>query len=249
MRNPWPLFLTLAATGGALVFCDKFLSYRMFWVVGVAAVILFFGYVVLYAKYNAWLACKLNPYILDYQNDHDIEKLKKGFEQWESWAVTGGSKNSMSVNLLNAYLGQYLMEEFAAEAEKLKERAFTTQEWVIYHSYMAEYAKCIGDHAAEEKERRICRELGEKAARKRGTSNEPATAGQSRRAFWLWFSLDLFLFAGSLVCAAFFRNSPMFSVGVGAFIFSGFMLPVVLGWLVIWLKRRLEEKKRNYVIE
>lgn len=248
MRNPWPLFTVLAITAAVLVLFDTYLTYGLFWIIGIGVIVLFFLFLVFYVNYNAWLASKINPYIRAYEEDHDIEKLKKGFEKWRRWTVTSYSKDSMTVNLLSALLEQLKYGEFEKEARKLKERAVTTQEWQIYHFFMAEYANRIGDYAAEESERRISQELKEKTERVKGAVKEPATASQSRRAFWLWFSFDIFLFmcglfslAGGVFRAAALQNTALFSVAAAAFFLSFLAFPVVIMWLVIWLKRRRME--------
>lgn len=243
MRNPWPLFGVLSVTVAILILFDTYLSYGLVWIVGIGILVLFVLFLVFYAKYNAWLTRKINPYVLAYREDHDIEKLKKGFAQWKPWMLTEYAKNSMTVNLLTALLEQPQTGEFMEEAQRLKERAVTTQEWEIYHFFMAEYAKRTGDSEAEERERRRSQELKEKAERKKQMAKEPATAAQSRRAFWLWLSFDVFLFAGGLLGGIALRATALFSIGAAAFILSFFVFPVVVVWLIVWLMRRKRESQ------
>lgn len=252
VRNPWPLFGVLSVTAAILILFDTYLSYGLVWVAGIGILVLFVAFLVFYVNYNAWLVRKINPYVLAYREDHDIEKLKKGFARWKSWMLTEYAKNSMTVNLLTALLEQPRTGEFEEEAQKLKERAVTTQEWQIYHFFMAEYAKRTGDGEAEERERRLSQELKEKAERKKQMAKEPATAAQSRRAFLLWLSFDMFLFACGLFCFAggFFhaialQSTSLFSIAAAAFILSFFVLPIVIGWLAVWLMRRRKENQEN----
>ena len=41
-----------------------------------------------YCRYERWLAKKLNPYVVAYQSDHDLEKLKQGLDHWRPWALS-----------------------------------------------------------------------------------------------------------------------------------------------------------------
>lgn len=252
MRNPWPLFGILSVTVAILILFDTYLSYGLVWVVGIGILVLFVAFLVFYARYNAWLVRKINPYVLAYREDHDIEKLKKGFAQWKSWMLTEYAQNSMTVNLLTALLEQPQTDEFMEEAQRLKERAVTTREWEIYHFFMAEYAKRTGDGEAEERERRLSQELKEKAEWKNRMAKEPATAAQSRRAFLLWLSFDVFFLMCGLVCfaggalrAIALHSTSLFSIAAAALILSFFVFPVVIVWLALWRVRCRKEKQEG----
>lgn len=95
MRNPWPIFSIAALSGAACLIYDHFFSYETMWI----AVVVFLALLALcffaYCKYERWLAKKLNPYVVAYQSDHDLEKLKQGLDRWRPWHSAGILKISL----------------------------------------------------------------------------------------------------------------------------------------------------------
>ena len=246
------MFGLLSVTGILCILIAEYLSHQLLWIAGIGILVLFLFYLVLYSKYEAWLAKKVNLYVLEYEKNHDIEKLKAGFAQWRPWAVTEYTKNAMTVNILAALLDESLFEEFTEEASRLRERAVTTHDWQLFHFYMAEYAKSTGDFAAADRENRICRELKEKLEKKNKMTKEPATARQSRRAFLRWLSFAIFLFAAGVVSAIISNMEinadyadTILSFGAGFASLSVLSAPVALVWLAVWLVRRAKEKKQG----
>ena len=81
MRNPWPIFSIAALSGAACLIYDTFFSYETMWI----AVVVFLALLALcffaYCKYEHWLAKKLNPYVVSYQSDHNLENLKQGLDR------------------------------------------------------------------------------------------------------------------------------------------------------------------------
>ena len=53
-----------------------------------------------YCKYEHWLAKKLNPYVVAYQSDHNLENLKQGLDRWRPWALSKHSKNIITSELV-----------------------------------------------------------------------------------------------------------------------------------------------------
>ena len=92
MRNPWPIFSIAALSGAACLIYDHFFSYETMWI----AVVVFLALLALcffaYCKYEHWLAKKLNPYVVSYQSDHNLENLKQGLDRWRPWAFSKHSK-------------------------------------------------------------------------------------------------------------------------------------------------------------
>ena len=88
MRNPWPIFSIAALSGAACLIYDHFFSYETMWI----AVVVFLALLALcffaYCKYEHWLAKKLNPYVVAYQSDHNLENLKQGLDCWRPWAFS-----------------------------------------------------------------------------------------------------------------------------------------------------------------
>ena len=77
MRNPWPVFSIAALSGAVCLIYDHFFSYETMWIAVVAFLALLALCFFAYCRYECWLAKKLNPYVVAYQSDHDLEKLKQ----------------------------------------------------------------------------------------------------------------------------------------------------------------------------
>ena len=75
MRNPWPVFSIAALSGAVCLIYDHFFSYETMWIAVVAFLALLALCFFAYCRYECWLAKKLNPYVVAYQSDHDLEKL------------------------------------------------------------------------------------------------------------------------------------------------------------------------------
>ena len=97
MRNPWPIFSIAALSGAACLIYDHFFSYETMWI----AVVVFLALLALcffaYCRYERWLAKKLNPYVVAYQSDHDLEKLKQGLDHWRPWALSRHSAGAKAL--------------------------------------------------------------------------------------------------------------------------------------------------------
>ena len=98
MRNPWPIFSIAALSGAACLIYDHFSSYETKWI----AVVVFLALLALcffaYCKYEHWLAKKLNPYVVAYQSNHNLDNLKQGLDRWRPWALSKHSKNIITAN-------------------------------------------------------------------------------------------------------------------------------------------------------
>ena len=79
MRNPWPIFSIAALSGAACLIYDHFFSYETMWIAVVVFLVLLALCFFAYCKYEHWLAKKLNPYVVAYQSDHNLENLKQDF--------------------------------------------------------------------------------------------------------------------------------------------------------------------------
>ena len=88
MRNPWPIFSIAALSGAACLIYDHFFSYETMWIAVVALLALLALCFFAYCKYERWLAKKLNPYVVAYQSDHNLENLKQGLDLWRPWAFS-----------------------------------------------------------------------------------------------------------------------------------------------------------------
>lgn len=82
MRNPWPIFSIAALSGAVCLIYDRFFSYETMWIAVVAFLVLLALCFFAYCKYERWLAKKLNPYVVAYQSDHNLENLKQGLDRW-----------------------------------------------------------------------------------------------------------------------------------------------------------------------
>ncbi len=196
MRNPWPIFSIAALSGAACLIYNHFFSYETMWI----AVVVFLALLALcffaYCKYERWLAKKLNPYVVAYQRDHDLEKLKQGLDRWHPWAFSKHSKNIITANWFSALLEQKRWTEAEETLEQFLHRAKNTQDKMGYHLLRVEYARAIGDTESEEQERLLSEQLKTQLGNKKGESRVPASAKESKYAFfcWLSFSFGLALF-------------------------------------------------------
>lgn len=238
MRNPWPMFCVLAATGGV---CFLF-PFHISWLILAAVAVIGILWLLIPLKFNEWLAKKINPYILEYQQDHDFTKLEAGLKKWRRWAITKSSRNNIQINLFCALLEQEQYEEARNTLEQLEARAQTTVDWRNYHLLMAEYAEKRGNKTLAESERQISNQLRTKLETKKNNPKERVTAQQSKQAFFYWFSFTLFLFIGGGVSVCLFPQSILSNLGVTAFILSWFTLPVAAVWLIVWLHQKRKEK-------
>lgn len=238
MRNPWPMFCVLAVTAALCISCPVYAV----WLILLAAVVLLLVWIVVPMKYDDWIAKKINPYLLEYQQIHNLDKLESGLKQWQPWAITKVSRNMMQVNWFCALLEQERWEESQKVLAQIKQHAKTTIDWVNYHLLMAEYAKKIGDKQLAESESQLSDQLKTKMLTKKSNPKEPATAQQSKQAFSLWLLFVMFLMIGGGVCATLFPESILGELGAGAVTMSLFALPVAVVWLVVWLVRRQKEK-------
>lgn len=76
-----------------------------------------------YCKYEHWLAKKLNPYVVSYQSDHNLENLKQGLDRWRPWAFSKHSKNIITANWFSALLDQQRWTEAEETLEQFLHRA------------------------------------------------------------------------------------------------------------------------------
>ena len=131
MRNPWPIFSIAALSGAACLIYDHFFSYETMWI----AVVVFLALLALcffaYCRYERWLAKKLNPYVVAYQSDHDLEKLKQGLDHWRPWALSRHSKNIITANWFSALLEQKRWAEAEETLEQFLHQAKNTQDKIL----------------------------------------------------------------------------------------------------------------------
>ena len=106
-----------------------------------------------YCKYERWLAKKLNPYVVAYQSDHNLEKLKQGLYHWRPWAFSKHSQNIITANWFSALLEQKRWAEAEETLEQFLRRAKSTQDKMGYHLLRGDDARAIGDPELEEQER------------------------------------------------------------------------------------------------
>ena len=127
MRNPWPIFSIAALSGAACLIYDHFFSYETMWI----AVIVFLALLALcffaYCKYERWLAKKLNPYVVAYQSDHDLEKLKQGLDRWRPWAFSKNTQDKMGYHLLRGDYARAIGDTKLEEQERLLSEQLKTQ--------------------------------------------------------------------------------------------------------------------------
>ena len=251
MRNPWPIFSIAALSGAACLIYDRFFSYETMWIAVVAFLVLLALCFFAYCKYERWLAKKLNPYVVAYQSDHNLENLKQGLDRWRPWALSKHSKNIIAANWFSALLEQQRWTEAEEALEQFLHRAKNTQDKMGYHLLRGDYARAIGDTELEEQERLLSEQLKTQLGNKKGESRVPANAKESKYAFfcWLSFSFGLALFGIISFGLALFGiisniaagDSILGSFGAGLLILSLFSFPVCLIWLILWLIRRRKE--------
>lgn len=241
MRNPWPIFSIAALSGAACLIYDHFFSYETMWI----AVVVFLALLALcffaYCKYEHWLAKKLNPYVVAYQSDHNLENLKQGLDCWRPWAFSKHSKNIITANWFSALLEQQRWTEAEETLEQFLHRAKNTQDKIGYHLLRGDYARAIGDTKLEEQERLLSEQLKTQLGNKKGESRVPASAKESKYAFFCWLSFSVGLALFGIISNIATEDSILGSVGAGLFILGLFSFPVCLIWLILWLIRRRKE--------
>lgn len=120
-----------------------------------------------YCRYECWLAKKLNPYVVAYQSDHDLEKLKQGLDHWRPWALSRHSQNIITANWFSALLEQKHWAEAEETLEQFLHRAKNKQDKMGYHLLRTDYARAIGDTGLEEQERLLSQQLKNQLGNKR----------------------------------------------------------------------------------
>ena len=241
MRNPWPIFSIAALSGVACLIYDHFFSYETMWVAVVAFLALLALCFFAYCKYERWLAKKLNPYVVSYQSDHNIENLKQGLDRWRPWAFSKHSKNIITANWFSALLEQQRWTEAEETLEQFLHRAKNTQDKLGYHLLREDYARAIGDTELEKQERLLSEQLKTQLGNKKGESRVPASAKESKYAFFCWLSFSFGLALFGIISNIATGDSILGSVGAGLFILGLFSFPVCLIWLILWLIRRRKE--------
>ena len=241
MRNPWPIFSIAALSGAACLIYDHFFSYETMWIAVVVFLVLLALCFFAYCKYEHWLAKKLNPYVVSYQSDHDLENLKQGFDRWRPWAFSKHSKNIITANWFSALLEQQRWTEAEETLEQFLHRAKNTQDKIGYHLLRGDYARAIGDTKLEEQERLLSEQLKTQLGNKKGESRVPANAKESKYAFFCWLSFSFGLALFGIISNIATGDSILGSVGAGLFILGLFSFPVCLIWLILWLIRRRKE--------
>ena len=241
MRNPWPIFSIAALSGAACLIYDHFFSYETMWVAVVAFLALLALCFFAYCKYERWLAKKLNPYVVSYQSDHNIENLKQGLDRWRPWAFSKHSKNIITANWFSALLEQQRWTEAEETLEQFLHRAKNTQDKLGYHLLREDYARAIGDTKLEEQERLLSEQLKTQLGNKKGESRVPANAKESKYAFFCWLSFSFGLALFGIISNIATGVSILGSFGAGVFILGLFSFPVCLIWLILWLIRRRKE--------
>ena len=241
MRNPWPIFSIAALSGAACLIYDHFFSYETMWIAVIAFLALLALCFFAYCKYERWLAKKLNPYVVVYQSDHNLENLKQGLNRWRPWAFSKHSKNIITANWFSALLEQQRWTEAEETLEQFLHRAKNTQDKIGYHLLRGDYARAIGDTKLEEQERLLSEQLKTQLGNKKGESRVPANAKESKYAFFCWLSFSFGLTLFGIISNIATGDSILGSVGAGLFILGLFSFPVCLIWLILWLIRRRKE--------
>ncbi len=241
MRNPWPIFSIAALSGAACLIYDHFFSYETMWI----AVVVFLALLALlffaYCKYERWLAKKLYPYMVAYQNDHNLEKLKQGLDRWRPWAFSKHSQHIITANWFSALLEQKHWAEAKETLEQFWHCSKSMQDKMGYHLLRKDYARAIGDKELEEQERILIEQLKTQIGNKKGESRKPANVKESKYAFYCWFSFSFGLALFGIISNIAVGDSILGSFGAGLFILSLFSFPVCLIWLILWLIRRRKE--------
>lgn len=140
-----------------------------------------------YCKYEHWLAKKLNPYVVAYQSDHNLENLKQGLDRWRPWALSKHSKTSLqqtgSPLCWNNSAGQKQKKLWSSFASSKN-----TQDKIGYHLLRGDYARAIGDTKLEEQERLLSEQLKTQLGNKRENQEYPQAPKR----------VNMLSFAGSL---------------------------------------------------
>lgn len=238
MRNPWPMFIVLSITA---FFCTLFTP-NIIWTIVFLAVVLFIASIILPIKFDDWIAKKINPYIYEYQKEHNIEKFEKELNNLRRFALTKTSKEAIDVNLFSAFLEQGQFKNATEKLEQIKRRAKTSVEHMNYHLLKSEYAKKVGDTELEINEKQLGEELKTKIENTLKNPKQPATAQQCKTAFFCWISFSICLFIGGGIWTYLLRDFEIKFYGVMAIILSWFAFPVALVWFIIWI---VKGKKEN----
>ena len=123
MRNPWPIFSIAALSGAACLIYDHFFSYETMWIAVVVFLVLLALCFFAYCKYEHWLAKKLNPYVVAYQSDHNLENLKHGLDRWHLTGVVSLVVYSLERLRFLEYFTQYSSP--VKLIEKRKDKVFS----------------------------------------------------------------------------------------------------------------------------
>lgn len=238
MRNPWPMFCVLAVSAALCITCPTY----ALWLILLSAAVFLIIWIAVPIKWDEWLAKKLNPCLLEYQQSHDLAKLEAELNRWKPWAITRSSRNAIEANWFCALLQQNQQEKARSVLEQIRQHAKTTAEHRNYHMLMAAYAKNIADEALADSELRQADELKEKMTGKDVRPSCRATGQQCRRAFFLWLSFSAFLLIGGSVCAMVLADSLLADLGAEAVLVSFLAMPVALVWLGLWIIRRRRER-------
>ena len=194
-----------------------------------------------YCKYEHWLAKKLNPYVVAYQSDHNLENLKQGLDRWRPWAFSKHSKKYHYSELVLRSAGTTALDRSGRNFGAVLHRAKNTQDKLGYHLLREDYARAIGDTELEKQERLLSEQLKTQLGNKKGESRIPASAKESKYAFFCWLSFSVGLALFGIISNIATGNSILGSFGAGVFILGLFSFPVCLIWLILWLIRRRKE--------
>lgn len=239
MRNPWPMFCVLVLTG--LLF--MLFPVHTLWMGLIILILLVLAWLVIPLLYDEWLAKQINPYLLEYQQMHDIKHLENGLKRWRPWALTKTSRNMLQVNWFCALLEQGQWTEAESALEKIKTYAKTTVDWMNYHLLKVQYTMKTGNQMLADEERQLSLQLKSKVETKKSNGSEKATAQQCKLAFFCWISFALFLLIGGGLITYLSQGSTYGDFGVGAVIFSFVAFPVAIVWLVMWVVRKRTDRQ------
>ena len=242
MRNPWPTYSIAAFTVVVCCVWDRFFSYKTLWIAAVMIPVLWGLYIFAGFKYERWLAAKINPYVVAYQSDHDLEKLKQGLDRWRPWAFSKWAQNIMMANWFAALLEEQCWEEAENILKQFLHKAKSVQDKMEYHLLRKEYAGAIGDIELENQEQILYEACKNQLTGKMNGSKMPATAKESKHAFFCWLSFSLFLPLSGGVISITAGESVLGAAGAGQVVLSLFAFPVSLAWLALWLVRRRKER-------
>ena len=176
-----------------------------------------------------------------FQSDHNLENLKHGLDRWRPWALSKHSKNIITANWFSALLEQQRWTEAEETLEQFLHRAKNTQDKLGYHLLREDYARAIGDTELEKQERLLSEQLKTQLGNKKGESRIPASAKESKYAFFCWLSFSVGLALFGIISNIATGDSILGSFGAGVFILGLFSFPVCLIWLILWLIRRRKE--------